>query len=64
MRTTMYLHSSKDVNRSVGAKLGLSEQAMENFKYALYEVALEVEVDETTGNTKILSCDGKALAHE
>lgn len=63
MRTTMYLHSSKESNMSLGEELGLSEQVIENFKYALCEVALEVEIDETTGDTKILSCDGKALAH-
>lgn len=62
MKTTMYLHNSKESNMSLADELGLSEHVIDNFKYALYEVALEVEIDENTGDVKILTCDGKALA--
>lgn len=51
----MYLHSSKDSNYEKAEELGLSEEATQKFKYALYEVEFDVEVDMETGDTKILS---------
>jgi len=56
----MYLHGSKEFNYDLGEELGLSEKQMENFKYALYEVELDVEIDEE-GNATILKVDGVAL---
>lgn len=61
MRTKMYLHSSKDSNNEIGEELGLSEKAMEGFKYALYDVEFEVDVNEDDGEVTILKVDGKAL---
>jgi len=55
----MYLHSSKDSNNELGEKLGLSEKAMEVFKYALYEVEFDVEIDEENGEVTILAVNGK-----
>lgn len=51
----MYLHSDKESNWSLGEEIGLSEEAIINhFKYALYEVECEVEVDMETGESKLL----------
>ena len=61
MITTMYLHNDKESNYDKGEELGLSEKAMELFKYALYEVSLEIEIDELTGRYEILKVDGKDL---
>lgn len=58
----MYLHGSKDSNWETGEEIGLSEDAIkENFAYALYEVEFDVEVDMETGETKIMTVDGKPL---
>lgn len=54
MKTIIYLHSSKESNLDLGEELGLSEKALEQFKYACYEVGIEVEVNEETGETTIL----------
>lgn len=58
----MYLHSDKEDNWDIGEEIGLSEEAIsEEFKYALYEVEVDVEVDMETGKTKILAVDGVKL---
>ncbi len=54
----MYLHGDKDSNWQIGEDIGLSEEAIrENFKYALYEVELDVEVHKD-GNIKVIAFDG------
>jgi hypothetical protein len=60
--TSIWLHSEKQSNREDGEKLGLTGEALDNFMYACYEVELTVEVDEETGESKIIACDGKKLA--
>ena len=60
----MYLHSSKDYTSDVGTELGLLENAHKRFLYALGEVEFDVEVDTTTGATKILAVDGRKLSDE
>jgi hypothetical protein len=61
LQTKMYLHGDKDSNRETGEELGLSEEALRKFSYALYEVEFDVEVLED-GTVSILAVDGKALA--
>lgn len=61
MITKMYLHRSKEVNYDLGEELELSDEAMKNFKYALSEVEIEVDVNEETGETTILKVDGREL---
>ena len=52
----MYLHSDKEDNWDLAQELGISEEAYrEHFKYTLYEVECEVEVDTETGESKLLS---------
>lgn len=60
----MYLHGSKDDNYETGEELELSEQALDVFKYALYEVEFDVEVDTETGETKIKKCNDMLLISE
>jgi hypothetical protein len=58
----MYLNGDKESNWDKGQEIGLTEEAIhEHFKYALYEVELDVEVDMETGETKILMVDGRKL---
>lgn len=56
----MYLHGSKESNYEKGVQLGLSDKALENFVYALYEVKFDVNVDKD-GNTEIVAVDGRKL---
>lgn len=53
--TTVFLHRDKESNWETGEELGLSEDVIrDKFAYALYEVAVEIEVDTETGDYKIL----------
>ena len=61
MRTSIYLHNSKDSNWEKGTELGLSGDALKRFVYACLEVELEVEVDPQTGGAEIISVDGREL---
>jgi len=61
VRITMYLHSSKEDNLSLGEELGLSEEALDMFKHALYEVEFDVELNTETGEVEILAVDGNDL---
>lgn len=61
IKTKMYLHNTKESNYQQGEELGLSEKAMENFKYALYEVEFVVEINEDSGEVEIIAVDGKKL---
>lgn len=62
MKATVYLHSTKESMRDKGEQLGLKGPALENFMYACYEVEIELEVDEATGNAKIVAVDQRAVA--
>jgi hypothetical protein len=54
MKTTMYAHSSKESNYEKARELGLDGAATQNFRYALYEIEFEVDVNEETGDVTIL----------
>ena len=58
VKTTAYLHSSKEVMGDLGKKIGLEGEALNDFRYALYEVKLELEVDTDTGEYVILEVSG------
>jgi hypothetical protein len=58
---TMYLHRDKESNYDIGEEIGLSEEALKKFAYALSEVEFNVEVDMKTGNSKIIDVDGRKL---
>lgn len=54
-QVSVYLHGDKESNWDTAQKIGLSEEAFtEKFKYALYEVEFNLEVNED-GTYKILS---------
>lgn len=44
--TIAYLHSNKEDMYDLGVELGLSEEALDEFKYALCEVRLHIAVKE------------------
>ena len=60
----MYLHSCKESNSDLGEEIGLSGEALSNFRHALSEVEFEVEVDTETGYADIIRVDGKYLQQE
>lgn len=61
IQTKMYLHSNKKNNLEAGRELGLSGDALENFQHALHEVEFDIEVDDTSGETKILKVNGRKM---
>ena len=56
-----YLHGSKEGNADKAMVLKLSEKAMQNFIYALYEVKLTCNVDTKTGDCTITHVDGRRV---
>ncbi len=61
VKTSIYLHGSKESNYEHGAKLGLTGPALDNFMYACYEVNIGLNVDTETGAAEIISVDDKPL---
>jgi hypothetical protein len=55
VRTVAYLHGDKYSMRDLGSELGLTEDAIDRFRYALYEVEITLEVDTETGEYTIIS---------
>ena len=53
----MYLHSSKEANAHTieEEKLNLDKDARALFLFALYEVEFDVEVNEETGEAKVVA---------
>lgn len=64
VQAKMYLYSTKEANSHLGERLGLEEEALENFKYALYEVECDIKVNKETGEAELLKVNGKALKEE
>jgi hypothetical protein len=61
MIATIYVGRDKSSNYEEGKRLGLTGEALEMFVYACYEVALGIDVDETTGKVTIISVDGRKV---
>lgn len=61
IRTDIFVHTSKESNFELGERLGLTGEALQNFKYACYEVKLSVDVDMETGDVEIVEVDDEAL---
>ncbi len=61
MLKKMYLHSSKESNLEEGAEWGLTGDALKEFRYALYEVEFDVDVNVKTGEVIILKVNGREL---
>lgn len=54
IRIDGYVHSSKDTMRELGEAAGLTGPALEEFRYALYEVKVPMLVDTETGEYEIV----------
>ena len=61
MLITTYLHSDKESMRNTGEEAGLKGRALENFRYALYEVEFTLKVDEESGEAEIIEVNGRHL---
>lgn len=61
IKAKAYLHSSKEQMYDLGVKIGLKGKALDYFRCALYEVKFELEVNEETGEAKIIKVDGVGL---
>lgn len=62
MRIKTSLHSDRGDMWHVGERAGLTDEDMlDTFNRALYSVAFELDVDETTGEATIVSVNGMAL---
>ena len=63
----MYLHSSKEENTDkfleefLDGDYDRMDEVPDEFRYALYEVEFDVEVDIKTGETEIILVNGKRL---
>ena len=64
MRITSYIHGDKETEYDDAIEAGLSEAAASKFRYSLYEVVIEQEVDEITGKSSIVSVNGCPLVLE
>lgn len=58
---TFYMHSGKDDNYYTGAQLGLIGEALDNFRYAGYEVEFQCMVH-ADGSVTAISVNGVPLA--
>ena len=61
MVATIYLGSSKESNTEIGAELGLTGEALDQFAYAAYEVKLTLDVDMNTGLATITHVDDRVV---
>ena len=58
--TTMYLYGDGEQKWEIGKKLRLSKKVMDNF-YPCYEVEVGIEVETKTGDSRIVSIDGRKV---
>jgi hypothetical protein len=61
MRVTLYSHSNKETNATVGERIGLVADAFQHFLYAGYEHKMEYEVDTVTGKAILVAVDDRPL---
>lgn len=61
LKTTVYLHADKDAMYRAGARLGLTGEALDQFLYTCYEVKLDLDVDELTGEATINALDDRPI---
>lgn len=60
LKTKLYCHSNKESMYDKGEELGLSDEALDNFIYTMYEVEFDVEIDES-GNAYATHLNGVKL---
>jgi len=62
MRIKTFLHGERGDQRRVGEGAGLTgEEALDSFSRTLYEVAFDLDVDESTGESTIVAVNGMSL---
>lgn len=61
-RITMYAHVGKWSAWEAGEKAGLGGEALRAFRYAGSEHAMTYDVNEETGEAKLVEVDGRAVA--
>lgn len=59
IRIDAYMHSDKSNMIDLGESHGLSDEALDHFRYALYEVKIPLMVDTETGEYEILKDEVK-----
>lgn len=62
INTKIYTHNNKESNWDLQEELGLSNEAMDKFRYCAMEVEFEAEVDTETGEAWATAVNGVALA--
>lgn len=60
-QVSVYLHSDRMHMNAKGIELGLTGETLRMFEFACYEVLLVLEVNEETGEAKIIGVDGRKL---
>ncbi len=60
----VFLHAEKESMWELGEELGLTGEALGRFRYTCYEVELDLEVDEKTGESAIVAVDGIKLGRK
>jgi len=61
IKTKVYVHGTKESMYDKGVELGLTGEALDNFKYTGYEVELEIEVNKETGDSTIIAVNDVPL---
>lgn len=63
MKIDIYVHSSKESAYDAAVKAGITdEQALREASYLGYEHKLTFEVDEKTGDGKLIAVDDRSLS--
>jgi len=60
-QVSIYLHSDQLSMNEKGKEIGLTGEALKMFEFACYEVLLVLEVNEETGEAKIVGVDGRKV---
>jgi hypothetical protein len=63
IESVIYLHGSKERNYETAIELGLSEHVGQIFAYTCYEVAVKLEIDESTGEAMATHFNGVKLEY-
>ena len=57
LKVAIYLHTDKSSQWEIGESIGLKREALRMFCHACNEVKVDLEVNEETGETKIVAVD-------
>lgn len=57
----VYVHKDDETMYETGIEIGLEDEALEKFCYALYELRMTLEVNLKTGDTRLHAVDGQEV---